>query len=193
MLRFGSSLGFFLAHFLSGNLAANSVSPLFANAWLSSGTEPIRSFRTTPTANMASALSEPVTTTTSEEIIPREVLFGNPTYASPKLSPDGRYIAYLAPNKDNVLNIFVRPVVEGAVEGSITSRLVTQDRSRGIGRRIIAGQNDKIVRGLVCDRLQGVLDVVRAVKHRKANGKLGGQGLPLDDGPVAKSTIPVLP
>jgi len=40
-----------------------------------------------------------VTTTTSAEIIPREVLFGNPTFSSPKLSPDGRYLAYLSPNQ----------------------------------------------------------------------------------------------
>lgn len=77
------------------------------------------------------ALAEPVTTTTSQEIIPREVLFGNPTYSSPKLSPDGRYIAYLAPNPDNVLNVYVRPVDEKSAP-TLTPRLVTQDKSRGI-------------------------------------------------------------
>ena len=30
------------------------------------------------------------TRTTSEELIPREVLFGNPEYASPSISPDGK-------------------------------------------------------------------------------------------------------
>jgi hypothetical protein len=34
--------------------------------------------------------TEPVSTT-SKEIIPREVLFGNPTYAAPKQSPDGEF------------------------------------------------------------------------------------------------------
>ena len=39
-------------------------------------------------------------TTTSEEIIPREILFGNPKYASPSLSPDGKYLSFLAPSAD---------------------------------------------------------------------------------------------
>ena len=30
-------------------------------------------------------------------LIPREILFGNPDKASPRLSPDGRLLAYLAP------------------------------------------------------------------------------------------------
>lgn len=77
-------------------------------------------------SSTAESLSEPVTTTTSLEIIPRQVLFGNPTFSSPKLSPDGRFLAYLAPNDDNVLNVFVRPV------GEPTSRVVTRDKSRGI-------------------------------------------------------------
>jgi dipeptidyl aminopeptidase/acylaminoacyl peptidase len=33
------------------------------------------------------------------EIIPRKVLFGNPSYLTPKISPDGRIIAYRAPFK----------------------------------------------------------------------------------------------
>ena len=41
-----------------------------------------------------------LSTTTSEDIIPREVLFGNPNYASPMLSPDGEYLAFLAPSTD---------------------------------------------------------------------------------------------
>lgn len=73
-----------------------------------------------------SHLTEPVTTTTSAEIIPREVLFGNPTVSSPKLSPDGRYLAYLSPNDHNVMNVYVRPVDVDR------PRVVTDDKSRGI-------------------------------------------------------------
>lgn len=43
--------------------------------------------------------------TTSEELIPRDVLFGNPENTSPILSPDGNYLAYLAPSPDGVMNI----------------------------------------------------------------------------------------
>jgi len=78
-----------------------------------------------------SSLPEPVTTTTSNEIIPRQVLFGNPTYASPELSPDGKYLAYLGPNKDNVLNVVIRPV-DSTDDETIRPRFLTQDPSRGI-------------------------------------------------------------
>jgi len=68
--------------------------------------------------------------TTSEEIIPRDVLFGNPTNTAPKLSPDGKYLAYLAPSTtDKVLNIFVR---ETSDENNDNARMVTNDSSRGI-------------------------------------------------------------
>ncbi len=56
--------------------------------------------------------------------IPRELLFGNPEKASPKLSPDGRRLAYLAPD-EGVLNIFCGPLDGPA-------RPVTQDRGRGV-------------------------------------------------------------
>lgn len=40
-------------------------------------------------------------------LIPREVLFGNPDIILPKLSPDGKYLTYLAPH-NGVLNIWIR-------------------------------------------------------------------------------------
>ena len=59
-------------------------------------------------------------------LIPREVLFGNPDRASPRLSPDGASISYLAP-VDGVLNIWVGPEADPAA-----ARPVTDDRERGI-------------------------------------------------------------
>lgn len=56
--------------------------------------------------------------------VPREVLFGNPEKASPKVSPDGKYWSYLAPD-EGVLNIWVGP------EGG-TAKPLTSDRGRGI-------------------------------------------------------------
>lgn len=105
-----------------------------AEAWIpKAATTMAHSKATTTKHHTASPLAEPVTTTTSPELIPRDVLFGNPTYASPKLSPDGRYLAYLAPNEDNVLNIYVRPVeVAESEDTQSRTRLVTQDKSRGI-------------------------------------------------------------
>eukprot|EP00591_Stephanopyxis_turris_P009698 CAMPEP_0195528684 /NCGR_PEP_ID=MMETSP0794_2-20130614/30939_1 /TAXON_ID=515487 /ORGANISM="Stephanopyxis turris, Strain CCMP 815" /LENGTH=665 /DNA_ID=CAMNT_0040659859 /DNA_START=116 /DNA_END=2113 /DNA_ORIENTATION=- len=71
------------------------------------------------------------TTTTSSDLIPRDILFGNPEYASPSLSPDGTYLSYIAPSPSlGVLNVFVRRVVDPAD----TARMITADESRGIRR-----------------------------------------------------------
>jgi len=58
-------------------------------------------------------------------LIPREDLFGNPEKASPNISPDGKRLAYLAPD-EGVLNVWVRTV------GQEDDRAVTRDRKRGI-------------------------------------------------------------
>src|SRR5689334_21080821 len=58
-------------------------------------------------------------------LIPTEDLFGNPEKASPNISPDGKRLAYLAPD-EGVLNVWVRTV------GQADDRAVTRDRKRGI-------------------------------------------------------------
>jgi dipeptidyl aminopeptidase/acylaminoacyl peptidase len=58
-------------------------------------------------------------------LIPRTILFGNPEKAQPKLSPDGAYLAYCAPDK-GVLNVYVRTI------GKDDDRVVTVDRKRGV-------------------------------------------------------------
>jgi dipeptidyl aminopeptidase/acylaminoacyl peptidase len=54
------------------------------------------------------------------------VLFGNPDRASVQISPDGAWIAYLAP-RDGVLNVWVAPRADVAA-----ARPITQDTGRGI-------------------------------------------------------------
>lgn len=66
-------------------------------------------------------------------LIPRQVLFGNPDRASPRLSPDGKKLAYLAP-QDDVLNVWVRTI------GQNDDQVVTADKKRGI--RIFFWQQD---------------------------------------------------
>ena len=62
----------------------------------------------------------------TETLIPRTRLFGNPTRAQGQISPDGRWLSWLAP-KDGVLNIWVAPA------GNIAAaRGITDDRKRGI-------------------------------------------------------------
>src|SRR5258707_15316800 len=41
-------------------------------------------------------------------LIPREVIFGNPPRTSPRLSPDGKRVAWLAPDPKDILQVWVR-------------------------------------------------------------------------------------
>src|SRR5215212_7574264 len=60
-------------------------------------------------------------------LVPRQVLFGNPERVSPRISPDGRRLAWIAPDED-VLNVWLNQV--GAELDK--AEAVTDDRDRGI-------------------------------------------------------------
>lgn len=59
-------------------------------------------------------------------LIPRTVLFGNPVKASPQISPDGKKLSFLAPDKNNVLQVWVQTI------GQDDAKPVTADKKRGI-------------------------------------------------------------
>ncbi len=59
-------------------------------------------------------------------LIPRQILFGNPLKASPRISPCGTRLAYLAPSDKGVLNVWVRTI------GKEDDAQVTNDTHRGI-------------------------------------------------------------
>ena len=59
-------------------------------------------------------------------LIPRKVIFGNPVKTSPEISPDGKYLSYLAPDEKNVLQVWVQTL------GKDDARKVTADKKRGI-------------------------------------------------------------
>ena len=64
------------------------------------------------------------------ELIPSRVLFGNPERVSPRISPNGTSLAWIAPH-DGVLNVWTAPVgAEGVDWDSAT--VVTNDTDRGI-------------------------------------------------------------
>jgi dipeptidyl aminopeptidase/acylaminoacyl peptidase len=65
------------------------------------------------------------------ELIPRQVLFGNPERISPQISPDGTQLAWIAPD-EGVLNVWVAPVAAGQGVSWAAARVVTEDRDRGI-------------------------------------------------------------
>ncbi len=59
-------------------------------------------------------------------LIPREILFGNPERTSPRISPDGKYLTYIAPDEKNVLQVWLQTV------GQQDERQLTNDQKRGI-------------------------------------------------------------
>jgi dipeptidyl aminopeptidase/acylaminoacyl peptidase len=70
------------------------------------------------------------------ELIPRRLLFGNPEKAAPRLSPDGKRLAYLAPHPESgVLNIWLRTI------GQDDDRVITHDHTRPIRRYSFAWDN----------------------------------------------------
>ena len=60
------------------------------------------------------------------ELIPRDALFGNPERANVQISPDGKYLSWVAA-VDGVLNVWVAPADDLA-----QARAVTADKARGI-------------------------------------------------------------
>lgn len=73
------------------------------------------------------------------QLIPREVLFGNPDKIMARLSPDGQRIAYLAP-VDGVMNIWVGPVDQPEA-----ARPMTAEKKRGLRRYFWAYTSEHII------------------------------------------------
>jgi hypothetical protein len=59
-------------------------------------------------------------------LIPRDVLFGNPQRSDPKISPDGKHLAWLESDSHGVLQVWVGTI------GKNDAWIVTADRHRGI-------------------------------------------------------------
>lgn len=72
-------------------------------------------------------------------LIPRTALFGNPDKSSPRISPDGKRLAYLAP-VDGVMNVWVGPANDPSA-----AKPVTEDKKRGIRAYFWAYTNDHVL------------------------------------------------
>jgi dipeptidyl aminopeptidase/acylaminoacyl peptidase len=73
------------------------------------------------------------------ELIPRQVLFGNPERIRPQISPEGSRLAWIAPH-ENVLNIWIAPLSRDTGVDLAAARVVTDDTDRGI--RMFAWAHD---------------------------------------------------
>ena len=72
-------------------------------------------------------------------LISRDVLFGNPDKAAARLSPDAKYLSFLAPVND-VLNVWVGPA-----DNPAAAKPVTKDDKRGIRQYMWAYTNQHII------------------------------------------------
>ncbi len=72
-------------------------------------------------------------------LIPRDVLFGNPERTSPALSPDGKRLALLAPDTNNVLQVWVKALDKD------DTKIVTADKKRGIRQYFWAKDNRNLI------------------------------------------------
>ena len=61
-----------------------------------------------------------------QELIPRKWILGNPSRTDPQLSPDGKHLAFLAPDH-GVMNLWIAPI-----QDPLQARVVTNDKKRGI-------------------------------------------------------------
>ena len=75
----------------------------------------------------------------SVDVIPRSALFGNPEKTQGRISPDGKYISFIAP-RDGVLNVWL------AERGKLDSaRVLTNDTKRGIRQHFWAFDNKHVL------------------------------------------------
>lgn len=84
-------------------------------------------------------VKEPTGAKTAQQLISRSTLFGNPERVNPNISPDGKYLAYLAP-VDGVMNLFVGPVSNPSA-----AKAITADKGRGINNYFWAFNNTHLL------------------------------------------------
>src|SRR6187401_2079234 len=72
-------------------------------------------------------------------LIPRSALFGNPEKAQARVSPDGKYISFIAP-REGVLNVWL------AERGKLdAAKPITNDQKRGIRQHYWAYDNRHVI------------------------------------------------
>src|SRR5215207_827349 len=62
----------------------------------------------------------PAAAQTDVPLIAREKIFGNPTRVAGRLSPDGKWLSWIAP-RDGVLNIYVAPAADPKAARPLTA------------------------------------------------------------------------
>ena len=104
-----------------GTLILSVATVLLANSSCQSEKTPA-----TTVATVADSRQTSSQTAKEPTLIPRNVLFGNPQKAQARLSPNGKWLSYLAP-VDGILNVWVGPVDDPS-----KAKPVTDDKIRDI-------------------------------------------------------------
>ena len=73
------------------------------------------------------------------DLIPRTALFGNPVMTQARMSPDGKFISFLAP-REGVLNVWLAPFGQFG-----SAKAITADKKRGIREHLWAHDNRHIL------------------------------------------------
>jgi dipeptidyl aminopeptidase/acylaminoacyl peptidase len=76
----------------------------------------------------ATIAATPAPAQTNAPLIAREKFFGNPTRAAGRLSPDGKWLSWIAP-RDGVLNIYVAPAADPKAARALTNETKRPIRS----------------------------------------------------------------
>ena len=92
-----------------------------------------------PTFAAAQAPGPAAESVAGTALIPRSALFGNPEKTQARLSPDGKYISFIAP-RDGVLNVWL------AERGKLdAAKPITNDQKRGIRQHFWAYDNRHVL------------------------------------------------
>jgi dipeptidyl aminopeptidase/acylaminoacyl peptidase len=92
-----------------------------------------------PVLSSAQAPTTAAEKVASVPVIPRDNLFGNPEKSQARLSPDGKYVSFIAP-KDGVLNVWVGPRADPSA-----AKPVTNDTKRGIRQHFWSYDNQHVL------------------------------------------------
>lgn len=95
--------------------------------------------RAVSVASNSSATADSSETAKEPTLIPRSVLFGNPEKAMARISPNGKWLSYLAP-VDGILNVWVGPL-----DAPDQAKPVTKDKDRNIQGYRWAYNGDQIL------------------------------------------------
>lgn len=87
----------------------------------------------------STAMMATTTSTDAVQLIPRTVFFNDPNHTDVQISPDGKYITYLAPHK-GVLNVWLAEAKDPK-----KAKPITQNDKRGIPGYVWAYTNEHIV------------------------------------------------